>query len=93
MRMKPVPKAILVILVVSAAGYGINSYLDYRKVNAPITVAPIQAPEVIQAPAHGQPLNQTPTQEAAAVRAAEAVSAAKAAATPQDRGLNNLLGK
>lgn len=84
MRMKPVPKAIIVVALVGGIGYGASVYLEHRKANppavveapAPAAVAPAPAPvEAAPAPAPATPPPRATAQQ------------------PQDRGLSNLLGK
>jgi len=86
MRMKPVPKVILILAIVGGIGYGVNLFIENRKANAPAVevTKPVEAvPQGTQAPAHGQPI-----EEAAPAPAPRATQSA-----PQDRGLSNLLGK
>jgi len=87
MRMKPLPKALIILVVVGGVGYGVSTYFDYRKANTPAPLIEVTIP----------PIPPTPTVfDDPAAKAAAAVSAAKAAAgaqPSQDRGLTNLLGK
>jgi hypothetical protein len=85
--MKPVPKAIIIVVLIGGIGYGASLYMDYRKANAPAEVAaPVQAPIQYAAPAQPTPA------ESSVHRRDESVAPATTQA-PLDRGLGKLLGK
>ena len=50
MKLKPVPKLILILAVVGGVGFGVNTFLETRAKNAPAVEA-VAAPEPIAQPA------------------------------------------
>lgn len=82
MRMKPLPKAIIVIAIVGGIGYGVSQYMDYRKANPPAEAAQaVPTPTPAAAPVAAAPQPE-PVQPAAAPTATTT--------NQNDRGLNNL---
>jgi hypothetical protein len=71
MKMKPVPKFLLVGIVVVGLGYGVNTYLERRaaiQASAPVEVViQPQAPAVVQVAPVQTPVVQAPVAEAPVV--------------------------
>jgi hypothetical protein len=103
-KLKPVPRALVILAIVGVAGYGLTM-VDFSKLMpkkaAPVTAETVEAPPVttVAPPAPSTPLETANTAVQAATQAAQPVQPAPAQApsgltpaTPSDAGLANVLG-
>jgi hypothetical protein len=85
MKLKPVPKLILILTVVGGVGYGVNAYIEAHK--GQLTQPAPQAQEAVVAPT----VQQAPVQASAPAQTYQPAPVQEAPA--QDQGYNAGLSK